>query len=134
MNTKKPTVIINNIPGVAIKRSVETVEIYFLKSLSYDEWREVEGYIDQLLKKGSSHFIFYLQKLTSFTSYDIGMWVTLNAKINSLSGKLDFILGHDSNVHKYMKFANLDKIFSFIVKNPDQDNSETYVLSDISIT
>jgi hypothetical protein len=134
VSTKNPTVVINDIAGVTIKRSDETVEIYFLKSLNWEEWNEVVGYIDQMISKGSSHIVFNLLKLTNFTSFDIGVWVTLNAKIKSLSGELDFFLGHDSNVHKYMKFAKLDELFSIIIKNTDQDSSEINVLDDVSIT
>jgi hypothetical protein len=121
MYSDKPTLSINNIPGIAIKRTDEAVGVYFLKSLTFNEWKEIEGYLDQLLKTGAMHFVFHLQRLNQFTSVDIGMWVTLNTKIKAFFGKLEFVLGHNSTAQKYMNLAQLDKIFSITTNDPDQD-------------
>jgi hypothetical protein len=117
----RPTLLINNIPGVAIKSTNQTVEVYFLKSLTFNEWKEVEGYLNRMLKTGAFRFIFHLKRLNRFTSVDIGMWVTINTKVKSNSGTLDFILGHNTSVHKYMRLAQLEKIFSITTNDPDQD-------------
>jgi hypothetical protein len=120
MSSEKSQVIENDIPGVSIRRIDEAIEVHFIKSLTYDEWSQFEYFIDQLLDTGSIHFIFYLQSLYNFTSCDIGMWVLLYTKINTHSGKLDFVLGHNSNILEFMKLSKLDQIFSIIEKDPDQ--------------
>jgi hypothetical protein len=120
MSPDSPISIINNIPGVSIKRADQGVEVCFMNSLTIDEWHEVEIYIDRMLGTGSLHFNFCLQQLMNFTSHDIGMWVTMNAKIKARSAQLNFVVVNDSNTYKYMRFANLDKIFSIVIMDPDE--------------
>ena len=123
MSSANHTSVIKSIPGVSIRLGGETAEIFFLKPLNYDEWHEVENYISSTLKSGCSKFIFFLQQLSHFNSTDIGMWVTLNAKIKNEKGTLEFVLGKDSALHKYMNFARLDKILNVQVNDADLNTS-----------
>jgi anti-anti-sigma factor len=119
MSSANNSSVIKNIPGVSIRYGGETAEIFFLKPLNYDEWHEVENFITKTLKDGCSQFIFFLQQLSHFNSTDIGMWVTLNAKVKNEGGSLEFVLGRDSALHKYMSFARLDKILTVQVKDSE---------------
>ena len=121
MASDNPNLNVIDIPGVSIKRTNKTVEFCFLKPLDYDEWHGVENIIVQMQKNGFSQFVFDLQRLSQFSSIDIGMWVTLNTNIEKQSGKCKFVLGSNSTLHQYLKLAKLDKIFSIDAKETDQD-------------
>ena len=112
-----------NIPGVSIKHIDGVMEFYFLKPLDYDEWHEVENHISGMLKDGQLHFTFFLQLLSHFNSTDIGMWVTLNAKIENANGRLKLFMGKDSPLHKYVQYSRLDKILTIQLVDPSQDTS-----------
>ena len=54
MSSEKSLIIENDIPGVSIRRIDNAIEVYFIKSLTYDEWREFENFIDSVIKH---HFL-----------------------------------------------------------------------------
>ena len=124
MGSDKATKIISNVTGVSIRCTEEAVEVYFLKPLNYDEWQEIEKYIQKMMNTGTTYFIFHLQRLDNFTSYDIGMWITLNTQITNQHGTLEFILGHSSTVRKFMKLSKLDQVFSITAEDPIENIDE----------
>ena len=124
MGSDKATKIINNVPGVSIRCTEEAVEVYFLKSLNYYEWHEIEEYIQKMMNTGSTHFIFHLQRLDRFTSFDIGMWITLHTKITNHPGALEFYIGHNAAVLDFMKLSKLNRVFSITSEDPAGNISE----------
>jgi anti-anti-sigma factor len=110
-----------DIPGVGIRYGIKKAEFYILKSLDSYEWGEVQNHIGKMLDKGYSQFIFCLQRLSYATSTDLGMWVTLNAKIVNNSGSLVFSLGCNNTLRKYLTLTGLDKILTVKAKDLDSD-------------
>ena len=90
--------------------------VTFHDRLEHDDAQKLHDEMIELLENGCKDWEVDLLELATCDSQTLGLWVKLHTTVQKYTGNIGFKIEADSNIHRVVKSAFLDRLLSLDLK------------------